>query len=91
MNFLKQRRQELGLSQKDIAERIGLTRTTVWQFEKEGSAKFAQLENILGAYELRIVGSSSVDMLIKELEDVVSCQLGQECKVSIKFEVKGVE
>lgn len=61
MNYIKKRRHELGLSQKDIAFTLDTTSTTVslWEKGRKPTAKFfPELAEVLGV---------SVEQLMEEL------------------------
>jgi transcriptional regulator with XRE-family HTH domain len=44
---LTRRREALGLSRTELAERIGVSMTTVWRWETEGRQPIAAVERVL--------------------------------------------
>ena len=90
---LKEQRLAIGVSQKEMARRAGVSRPTIIKYENNVDLRLA---NILGAYCLEVyptVGSlpadiSEIERIVKKL---VEDNLGVDCKVRINVELFGGE
>lgn len=90
---LKEQRLAIGVSQKEMARRAGVSRPTIVKCEKNISNK---LTNILEAYCLEIYpAAGSIPADISEIErivrELVKNNLGVDCRVKINIELFGGE
>lgn len=65
MKPLKQIREEKGYSVQDLADKIGVTRQTVYNYEKEGFAS-ATLGNMMKLFEVLEIELKDIDVNYKE-------------------------
>lgn len=59
-DYLKSCRQSLGITQKEMAQRLGVSRLTIIKYENYGTP----LSNILKAYNLEVVPIGTTECLI---------------------------
>ena len=86
---LTARRKSLGISQEEMAEELGLTRTTIVNWEKTNI--LAKWGRAIEAYGYKIVGSIDPICTVGELMDKIQELVGQDCEIELVIKPKRSE
>jgi HTH-type transcriptional regulator/antitoxin HipB len=69
-NSIRSKRRKLGLSQKQLAAKIGVRQMTISDIENNGAAQFDTVLRILAALDLEVVIRARTKSSAKDIEDI---------------------